>query len=44
VGLPDNSEASDEGNWFTRLGGAGPENPSEPAEARLDDLKRPLYR
>jgi hypothetical protein len=29
-GLPDNCEASDEGNWFTRLGGAGPENPNQP--------------
>jgi hypothetical protein len=42
-GLRDNCEASDEGNWFTRLGGAGPENPNQPTATRLDELLRAIY-
>jgi hypothetical protein len=42
-GLPDNSDTSDAGNWFTRLGGVTSQNPTQPAPS-LDNSLRGLYR
>jgi hypothetical protein len=42
-GLPDNSDASDDGNWFTRLGGVTSQNSTQPAPS-LDDCLRGFYR
>ena len=42
-GLPDHSDAADDGDWFTRLGGVSSQNPTQPA-LPLDNSLRGFYR
>jgi hypothetical protein len=43
LGLPDSSDKSDGGNWFTRLAGTPSRTPQRPAQSPLDDLLREIY-